>query len=709
MSSGSLSFPFEKLHGRENFDVWKQQAKSYLIIKGLWKTVESGVAENATESQKDTDCRASAEIYLMIDPSNYGIIAEKPTAKEAWDSLMEAYEDKGLTRKVELLKHLVQLKLNDFPNMQEYINAMVMTSIKIKTAGLDIGEEIVASLLLAGLPNEFKSLVLAIENSKKVLTVDSIKSLLLQDAKFDTQSSEENALYSGKNKNNNKPKKKYFLCHTCKQPGHFSKNCPTKTNKKDYSRSDNEVLLASLIANKETMPDWHVDSGASNHMTNNNESLLNEKPVAHKAITIADNNKMSVVSVGDLELSIANGNDEKYVTIKNVEYVPNLCTNLLSVSQMALNGKRVVFNKNYCNIIDNGTNRVVATASLVDGLYKLNCKHPKTISGNASVVVDYKLWHRRLGHIGNELVSATTQKNRSVNSKSADEAPCVICVKGKQTRTPFKESQTAAKSVLDIVHSDVMGPFQVASFSGSRYILTFVDDYSRKVFVIPIKSKSEVYQEFVKFKTFVENQCSKKIKVFRSDNGTEYVNNNFKNLFSKSGILHQTTSPYTPEQNGIAERMNRTLMERIRCMLLDANLDQKFWAEAANTAAYVLNRISRKRGEVSPEELWSGKCPSLSHLRVFGCKALVHIPKQKRNSKLTSKSLECIFVGYSCNAKAYRLFSMDTQKITVSRDVKFLENDQPIQPKADEPNMFSDIRHGKYDVDSEEENLAEES
>ena len=115
-----------------------------------------------------------------------------------------------------------------------------------------------------------------------------------------------------------------------------------------------------------------------------------------------------------------------------------------------------------------------------------------------------------------------------------------------------------------------MGPINVSSFSGSRYILTFVDDYSHKVFAVPIKQKSEVLGEFKKFKEFAEKQCGRKIKVLRSDNGTEYVNNHFKEFIEKNGILHQKTCPYTPEQNGVAERMNRTIADRVRCMLIDS-------------------------------------------------------------------------------------------------------------------------------------------
>lgn len=176
MASNSLCFPFEKLRGRENFDVWRRHAKSCLVIKKCWKVVENGVSG---EADNDANELALAEITLMIDPSNFAHIATANTAKEAWDSLVRAYEDTGLTRKVELLKQLVQLKLGDFGSMQEYVNAMVLTSIKVKNAGLNIDDELTASLMLAGLPEEFQALVMAVENSKSKLTVDSVKNLLL--------------------------------------------------------------------------------------------------------------------------------------------------------------------------------------------------------------------------------------------------------------------------------------------------------------------------------------------------------------------------------------------------------------------------------------------------------------------------------------------------------------------------------------------------
>lgn len=205
--------------------------------------------------------------------------------------------------------------------------------------------------------------------------------------------------------------------------------------------------------------------------------------------------------------------------------------------------------------------------------------------------------------------------------------------------------------------------------------MTFIDDHSRKVFLFPMTRKNQVFDIFCDFKNFVEKQRGRSIKTIRTDNGGEYVNHQFKSFMTKHRIHHQLTVPDIPQQNGIADHMNRTIMEKVRCMLLliDAELDNRFWAEAATTAVCLINRIPcRGMKHVTPEEMWSGTKPDLSELRVFGCKAMSHIPKHKRK-KLGSKSTECIMVGYSEQSKAYRLYNPTTKKVFVSRDVVFIE------------------------------------
>ena len=163
------------------------------------------------------------------------------------------------------------------------------------------------------------------------------------------------------------------------------------------------------------------------------------------------------------------------------------------------------------------------------------------------------------------------------------------------------------------------------------------------------------------------------MKVLRTDNGGEYTSTRFEEFLRREGIRHERTVPKTPEQNGVAERMNRTLVETVRSMLIDAKLAQKFWGEALSTAVYLRNRSRTKavRG-MTPFEAWSKEKPAVGHLRVFGCDAYAHVPKDERK-KLDSKAKKCIFVGYGEETKGYRLYDPARAKIIFSRDVVFKE------------------------------------
>ena len=161
------------------------------------------------------------------------------------------------------------------------------------------------------------------------------------------------------------------------------------------------------------------------------------------------------------------------------------------------------------------------------------------------------------------------------------------------------------------------------------YYVSFIDDFSRNTWIYFLKKKSEVFDGFKEFKALVENQTEKKIKVLRTDNCGEFCSKEFEEFCKKCGIVRQKTTPYTPQQNGVAERMNKTLMERARSMLSGVRLGQEFWAKAVETTCYLVNRSpSSALEDKTPQEVWTSKKPSFSHLRVFGCDAYVHVPKE---------------------------------------------------------------------------------
>lgn len=208
------------------------------------------------------------------------------------------------------------------------------------------------------------------------------------------------------------------------------------------------------------------------------------------------------------------------------------------------------------------------------------------------------------------------------NINKTDEV-CEGCTLGKHSRESFPHDKAwRASKPLELIHSDVCGPMRTISIGGSRYVLTFIDDFIRKTWVYFIKEKSEEYISFIMFKALVEKQREHKIKCLRFDCGGEYNALKFQNFLKENGIYHQHTTRYTHQQNGVDERRNRTILEMARSMFKSKKLSDTFWAEAVACAVYLLNRASTKSlTNITPQEAWSGIKPFVTHLRVFGCLA----------------------------------------------------------------------------------------
>lgn len=424
-----------------------------------------------------------------------------------------------------------------------------------------------------------------------------------------------------KTQKDNKGQKKG--CFECGSTSHFRRDCPRV--KKPLTSKQNGVAKnawCALLSTKSN--DWIIDSGASSHMPPHGNILKNAKSSNIAPIVSANNEKMEVKKVGDASVIVNNGE----ITMNNVLYIPDLACNLLSVHKIVQKGNTVKFDKKGFTIT-NDHNKVLFSGKAENGVYPI--KETKCLSLLCGREVDAITWHRRLGHLSyGKMLDLQKGKFGVVCSNSETEIKnCSVCAFGKQTRKPFKKSESVTSEILELVHSDLVGPMETQSIGKSRYILTFIDDFSRKVFVYFLKSKEEVLIKFSEFKQMVETQTERKVKAIRTDNGTEYCNNEFNKFCKRNGIRHEKTAPYTPEQNGVAERMNRTLVEMAKCMLFDADLPKRFWAEATGMAAFIQNRVIKGDGRV-PYEVFSDKTVDFSNLRIFGTSVMVHVPKQKR-------------------------------------------------------------------------------
>ena len=400
----------------------------------------------------------------------------------------------------------------------------------------------------------------------------------------------------------------------------------------------------------------------------------------------------SVTGVGDIELQLPNGEIKK---VASVLYTPGITKNLLSVGALTDQHKTLIFRSDGCFILDNRSLAIEAFASRErnHGLYRLSGSHRnRDPEVNLLQHSPAELWHRRLGHFHTKGIQ------RMANHEAVNGLPqlhfsrqiCTSCQLGKHARTKMpKETTFHASKILQLVHSDVCGPFRTNSLGGARYFVTFIDDYSKKIWIYFITNKSQVLSKFQHLVNFLENSTGRRIQALRTDNGGEYISTHFRDYCLDKGIAREFTPPYTPQRNGIAERRNRTLLDVTRCLLLDKALPGHLWGEAVKAAGDILNLRSTKRHpNKTPEELFSGKKPSISHLRVFGSPVFVHTTKPSR-SKLEPRSEKCVLLSFDTETKAYRCYRPSTQRVFISRDVTIDEtasqnSTPPSAPREDD-------------------------
>ena len=409
---------------------------------------------------------------------------------------------------------------------------------------------------------------------------------------------------------------------------------------------------------------WLLDSGATSHMTNRRDWFSSFSDRTGE-ITIGDGSTVPIRGSGTISI-FRTSLDMRYFS--NVLYVPDLGFNLLSVSSLTKQGASVEFLADRVTIRDYASGTSLASGQQDGGLYKFMALVSQT--------ADDALWHARFGHLSYSTLQQAHKDGMvdGLPAIGASTSVCQSCLRGKQTRLSFPQEAThRASKPFELVHSDLCGPMSTESLSGASYMMLIIDDFSRYIWASFLKTKDLAFTSFKDWRVEVEKQFEHKVKALRTDRGGEFLSKEFDRYLADHGIRRQLTTAHTPSQNGVAERKNRSVMEMGRTMLEHSGLPRRFWAEASATAVHILNRAPTSAlPGLTPFEALTGTKPSCAHLRVFGCQAYVHVPKEQR-SKLDRKSIPHVFLGYSSVSKAYRLWDPAAGKLTVSRDVVFDE------------------------------------
>src|SRR5450432_878347 len=404
----------------------------------------------------------------------------------------------------------------------------------------------------------------------------------------------------------------------------------------------------------------------------------------------------------------------------DVLYAPAIGTNLLSVSKLTDKGCEVQFSKNGQVTIVNHNDKSIATAYRKNGMYEvevstcfLTRKSTKKVQKRKPKSLSLDHWHHRLGHLNysdiRKLMNMATGIRISPEIDNKDLKFCTLCLEGKMHCRYNKQSLTRASRKLELIHSDLCGPFPTNSVSGSRYFIIFVDDATRYTWVYFLKTKSseEVLRAFQQFKALIEKEVETSICRFRCDNGTrEYSNRLFKDFLSTDGIRFEPSAPYTQSQNSVSERAIRIIVEKARSMLVHTRLSEGFWEEAVRIAVYLKNRSPTKAVDsITPSEAWTGQKPQFEHLRPFGCDAYAFVYLDLR-TKWNLKAKICTFLGYIENTiTQYRVWNGHRIVVVAATNLRFEEQSyRHRDSKLDlKPINWAEIRYFPVQQDVPEE------
>lgn len=460
-----------------------------------------------------------------------------------------------------------------------------------------------------------------------------------------------------------------------------------KANVVQTAESEKNVIFAVGHANG-----WIADSGCSTHISCSKSDFIDMDDSYREEVSVAKKGALcTAMGKGTIVLHTLNCNGESSkIIMKDALYVPEVEFSLLSVRRLDKIGYEVLFKNQMVTIEKNGVQYAVGDLKGMQYYIRLeNAAHSVTANECNLVKNKEKLcihqWHRVLGHRDMNVVKNLSSSGLVEDMHIAKCPPeckyicdddCSPCALGKLSRTKApKQSHTRSNAVLDLIHSDVCGPFKTATPSGKRWLLTFIDDFSRYTTIYLLNNKSEAFEKFKEFKELVQTKFQKKIKRIRTDRGGEYMGNKFLDYLAKQGIEQDRTAPHSSFQNGVAERKNRYLVEATNCMLLDADVSPSFWGEAMHNAAFIQNILPTKSAPNIPYESWHGRKPIYSYLRRFGAKCYVHVPAVKR-TKLDPKADAGIFMGFDTHSKAYRIYVPSRHNIVVSCDVRFMGDAQ---------------------------------
>jgi len=698
------------------------------------------------------DNRAIHYLYDTCDEEQQQSLLTCETSHAIWSSITSQFQQGSIQRRHALQSEFLNYKYNNSHGVRAHVEAVKLLSKQIKDAGGESSDESICNRILTSLPKNYNNFMTAWESTVMAeRTLANLTTRLCteeernQYREEEQKSSESKALYStpsgsslpsfadpstsaalprgrgrGRGRrfgnrstrfataNQGQPRRQ-GRCWHCDYSGHWMKDCRFKKQEEEaeLKAKSEEAKTATLHSNQDVAlvadvstnasTDLYLDSGATQHICTQRSLLTEFKdiPPGTKWIGGIAQGRSEVLGQGNMKVNVDTNDKKTTITFQDALYAPRNGINLISVGRITANGADILFKATEAIVSLNGK-LLFKGRRVGQSLYRIDVSahHDQVAAIARPLSYSIQEWHQRLAHINYATIIKTASSGAVIGLTlpAGAEAPathCHDCAVGKMKRCVF-HNRTSPRStkIGQLIVSDVCGPMQVKSFGGAQYYVSFKDDCSGFRQVRFIQSKSDVAARFMEFVSLLHAQTGQLVAVLRSDNGGEYEGNEFQAWLKKKGIRHETTVRYTPQQNGISERDNRTIVEGARTILYsNTSLPLMLWAEAVNYVVFALNRtLSTNRFTTTPFEAWYGRKPDVSEMRQFGSEFYVLIPTELRR-KLDPAGMLCYFVGNSDTQKGCRFYDPASGKVNTSRDSSPVNHHyQPRLPTVDVQN-----------------------